>query len=219
MCSNYKVGRGSVIYVSETDPALTVLTASVAAVGDETITLTAAATETADLKAGSLWSFGDNLTIKVLADTTVTDAGVAVPVQPLDGAFAGTETSNVKAGFLLLGGLDQINVTSNRDEIEVTTLDDWSSKSYIPGLNANQVDLGDVKIIAGDAAQELLRKYHYQNIPNCLFFKVVGRNGMVFDFEGFTVGDQPINFTKDNPVMGSMSIRVSGAYATENVWD
>ena len=218
--SNYKVGRGSTIgVVEDAAPTTKVLTAAAAAKGATSITLTAAATETADLQNGDLLAFDTNLVAKVTADVQVTDAGVAVSVKRLGAALAGSETTPFK-DYPVLGGVKQLNFNSNRGEIDVGTLENWENKSYIPDLIDGTVDLGDLQIIAGDPAQDLVRKYHYTNEEDCLYWQLVIRNGMIIRFPGFTTGNLPINTQNEGSVVnGAMNIRIAGDVEYINVFD
>lgn len=215
-CPNFKLGFGSTVLVSETDPTPVVLTATAAAKGAKTVTLTAPASETAALKVGEVLAFGANQIVKVASAATVTDAGVAVTTKAIPTALIGGETFSFK-DMLLLAGLDSIGIDRTRAEHNVTTIDDDESEQFIPGLLNRQANLGDMKVLVGNAAQELVNSYHDEARQSCLVWRVVGINSMLFDFDGFTTGNLPINFAKDNPTMGSATVRITGNYATKNV--
>lgn len=79
----------------ESLPTEYTLAAAVAAQNDTSITLTAAASETVTLYRDQVLYFPtDDVVASVLTTTEVTDAGVAVPVRPLEGAL--TLDSEVK---------------------------------------------------------------------------------------------------------------------------
>ena len=217
---NYKVGRGGTIGVVESAaPATKILTADAAVKGAKSVTLTAAAAETADLENGDLLTFDTDLVMKVTAPITVTDAGVAVACKSLGKEFAGSETTPFK-DYPVLGGVKQINYNSTRGEIDIGTLENWENKDYIPDLLEGNVDIGDLLVLAGDPAQDLVRRYHFENEEDCLFWQIILRNGMGFRFPGFTTGNLPINSQNEGSVIsGAMNVRIAGEVEFLNVFD
>jgi len=214
-CPQFKLGVGSVLYVAATDVAAEVVTVNAAAaVGDTTIDLTGTS---ATLEAGDLLSFGDDAVVKVTASHTLSATPETVSCKPLDAAFAGTETANFR-DMLIYAGLEEITFGANREEIEVTTIASWEVKEYIAGLMDQQINSGTVKVIAGNAAQELVRSNHYQNQAGCLFWRIVARNGAVINGEGFTKDDLPLTITSTDPIMSAISIRLNGGITQENLW-